>query len=69
MYRNCYGMLISADFYMAKDADIDIEYPAIIIAVPYGGIRERETCVSANELAQVRTKKSAFLTQVDCIIL
>ncbi len=52
LYRNRYGMTVAADLYIAKSAEPEKQYPALIVGAPYGGVKEQGPCVYANELAQ-----------------
>lgn len=51
-YNNRFGVEIAADLYMAEDADLTQEYPAIVIGPPFGGVKEQGPGVYANQLAQ-----------------
>lgn len=51
-YKNRFGIEIAADLYMAKDADMTQQYPALIIGPPFGGVKEQGPGVYANQLAQ-----------------
>lgn len=51
-YNNRFGIEIAADLYMAKDADMNKKYPAIIVGPPFGGVKEQGPGVYANQLAQ-----------------
>ena len=51
-YENRFGIEIASDLYMAKDADMTQQYPAIIIGPPFGGVKEQGPGVYANQLAQ-----------------
>lgn len=51
-YKNRYGIMISADLYMAKNIDMEKKYPAVIIGPPYGGVKEQGPGIYAQELAQ-----------------
>lgn len=51
-YFNRFGIEIAADLYMAKDADLTQQYPAVVVGPPFGGVKEQGPGVYANELAQ-----------------
>lgn len=51
-YKNRYGIELSGDLYMAKDADLNQKYPALVIGAPFGGVKEQGPGVYANQLAQ-----------------
>lgn len=51
-FENRFGIELAGDLYMAKDADMTQNYPAIIIGAPFGGVKEQGPGVYANELAQ-----------------
>ena len=51
-YKNRFGIEIAGDLYMAKDADLTQQYPALVIGPPFGGVKEQGPGVYANELAQ-----------------
>lgn len=51
-YKNRYGIELSGDLYMAKDADMTKQYPALVVGPPFGGVKEQGPGVYANELAQ-----------------
>lgn len=51
-YMNRFGIEIAADLYVAKDADLTQQYPALVIGPPFGGVKEQGPGVYANELAQ-----------------
>ena len=51
-YQNRFGIELAADLYMAKDADMSLKYPAIIVGPPYGGVKEQGPGVYANQLAK-----------------
>lgn len=51
-YKNRFGIEIAGDLYMAIDADMSQQYPAIIIGPPFGGVKEQGPGVYANQLAQ-----------------
>ncbi|MDO4549208.1 MAG: alpha/beta hydrolase [Clostridia bacterium] len=51
-YANRYGIELAGDLYIAKDADMSLKYPALVIGPPFGGVKEQGPGVYANELAQ-----------------
>lgn len=51
-YKNRYGMTIAGDLYTVKDIDLSKKHPALIVGVPYGGVKEQGPGVYANELVQ-----------------
>ena len=51
-YQNRYGITISGDLYTPKNIDAEMDYPAVVIGPPYGGVKEQGPGVYANELAQ-----------------
>ena len=51
-YKNRFGIEIAGDLYIAKDADLSQQYPALVIGPPFGGVKEQGPGVYANELAQ-----------------
>lgn len=51
-YKNRFGIELAGDLYMPKDMDNTVQYPAIVIGAPYGGVKEQGPGVYANQLAQ-----------------
>lgn len=51
-YNNRFGIEMAADLYVAKDADMDKKYPAIVVGPPFGGVKEQGPGVYANQLAK-----------------
>lgn len=51
-YENRYGIELAGDLYMAKGADRNMKYPALVIGPPFGGVKEQGPGVYANELAR-----------------
>lgn len=51
-YKNRFGIELAGDLYIAKDADLSQQYPALVIGPPFGGVKEQGPGVYANELAQ-----------------
>ena len=51
-YQNRYGITIPGDLYTPKNIDAEMDYPAVVIGPPYGGVKEQGPGVYANELAQ-----------------
>ena len=51
-YRNRYGIEMAGDLYIAKSADRSMQYPALVIGPPFGGVKEQGPGVYANQLAQ-----------------
>lgn len=51
-YPNRFGIELAGDLYLAKDADLTQQYPALVIGPPFGGVKEQGPGVYANELAQ-----------------
>ena len=51
-YMTRFGIEIAGDLYIAKDADLTKQYPAIIVGPPFGGVKEQGPGVYANQLAQ-----------------
>ncbi len=51
-YNNRFGIEIAADLYMPADFDSSMQYPAIIVGAPFGGVKEQGPGVYANQLAQ-----------------
>lgn len=51
-YYNRFGIEMAGDLYVAKDADLTRQYPALIVGPPFGGVKEQGPGVYANELAQ-----------------
>ncbi len=51
-YTNRYGIELAADLYTAADLDESLQYPALVIGPPYGGVKEQGPGVYANQLAQ-----------------
>lgn len=51
-FKNRFGIEIAGDLYYAKDIDKTQKYPAIVIAPPFGGVKEQGPGVYANGLAQ-----------------
>ena len=43
---------LAADLYIAKDADLSAQYPAVVIGPPYGGVKEQGPGIYANQLAK-----------------
>jgi fermentation-respiration switch protein FrsA (DUF1100 family) len=43
---------IAADLYYAKDLDKTVNYPALVVGPPFGGVKEQGPGVYANQLAQ-----------------
>ncbi len=50
-YKNRYGITISADLYSAKDLDMAVSHPAVIVGSPYGGVKEQGAGVYAQNMA------------------
>ena len=67
LYRNRYGLDISADLYIRKDVDRNGRHPALIVGAPYGGVKEQGPCVYGSELARrgfiVLTFDQSFMGQ------
>lgn len=51
-YQNRFGIELAGDLYVAKDADLETQHPALVIGPPFGGVKEQGPGVYANELAQ-----------------
>jgi len=51
-YKNRYGIMISADLYIAKDFDENKKYPAVIVGAPYGGVKEQGPGIYAQNMAE-----------------
>jgi uncharacterized protein len=51
-YKNRFGIELSGDLYMPKDADPTQKYPALVIGPPFGGVKEQSPGIYANQLAQ-----------------
>ena len=51
-YKNRFGIELAGDLYIARDADLSQQYPALVIGPPFGGVKEQGPGVYANELAQ-----------------
>lgn len=51
-FQNRYGIKIAGDLYTAKDMDLSVKHPSLIVGAPYGGVKEQGPGVYANELAQ-----------------
>lgn len=51
-YKNRYGITIAGDLYIAKNTDLSIKNPALVIGPPYGGTKEQSPGVYANKLCQ-----------------
>lgn len=51
-YSTRYGVEIAADLYYAKDLDKTVNYPALVVGPPFGGVKEQGPGVYANQLAQ-----------------
>ena len=51
-FQNRYGIRLSGDLYTAKNMDAQVQYPALVIGPPYGGVKEQGPGVYANQLAQ-----------------
>lgn len=51
-FHNRFNMKLAGDLYIAKNADRQQTYPALIIGAPYGGVKEQGPAVYANQLAQ-----------------
>ena len=51
-YNNRFGIEIAADLYVAKDLDTSRKHSAIIVGPPFGGVKEQDPGVYANQLAQ-----------------
>ncbi len=56
-YDNRYGIEIAADLYMSKDLDMSEKHPAIVIAGPFGAVKEQCAGLYAQEMA-----KKGFIT-------
>ncbi|MDO4302057.1 MAG: alpha/beta hydrolase [Clostridia bacterium] len=50
-YDNRYGIEISADLYTPKNMESSQKYPAIVIAGPFGAVKEQSAGLYANQLA------------------
>lgn len=51
-YKNRYGITIAADLYIAKNTDMNKQYPAVIIGSPYGGVKEQGAGIYAQNMAE-----------------
>lgn len=51
-YKNRYGITIAGDLYIAKNTDLSVKNPALVIGPPYGGTKEQSPGVYANKLCQ-----------------
>lgn len=51
-YRTRYGIELSGDLYISKNADLQQKYPALVIGPPFGGVKEQGPGIYANQLAQ-----------------
>lgn len=51
-YLTRYGVEIAADLYYPKDLEKELQYPAVVVGPPFGGVKEQGPGVYANELAQ-----------------
>lgn len=51
-YTNRYGITLAGDLYVSKDLDRSQTHPALVVGPPYGGVKEQEPGVYANQLAQ-----------------
>lgn len=59
-YDNRYGIEISADIYMPKNMDKSQKYPAIVVAGPFGAVKEQAAGLYANQLASYGFVAVAF---------
>lgn len=59
-YDNRYGIEISADMYMPKNMNESQKYPAIVIAGPFGAVKEQAAGLYANQLASYGFVTIAF---------
>lgn len=51
-YKNRFGIEIAADLYTPKTLDKNAKHPAVVIGPPFGGVKEQEPGVYANQLAK-----------------
>lgn len=51
-FKNQYGMDVVGNLYMPKDADPNIQYPAIIVGHPMGAVKEQSSNLYAQKLAE-----------------
>lgn len=51
-YPNRFGIMISADLYLAKDFDKSVRHSAVLIGPPYGGTKEQAPGIYAQNMAQ-----------------
>lgn len=51
-YPTRFGVEIAADLYIAKDLDLTVKHPALVVGPPFGGVKEQSPGVYANQLAQ-----------------
>ena len=56
-FKNRFGINLAGDLYFAKDLDISVKHPAIVIGAPYGGVKEQSPGIYAQEMA-----KNGFVT-------
>lgn len=52
VYKNRCGLDIVGELYHSRGMDLSEKHPALIVGVPYGGVKEQGPCVYGNELAQ-----------------
>ena len=51
-YNNRYGIALAGDLYVSKGLDRTQKHPALVVGVPYGGVKEQGPSVYAGELAR-----------------
>lgn len=50
-FKNRFDIKIAADMYLPKDMNNGQKYPAIVVAPPYGGVKEQSAGLYAQEMA------------------
>lgn len=50
-FKNCYGIILSGDLYLPKNAGNE-KLPALAISGPFGAVKEQSSGLYANEMAQ-----------------
>ena len=51
-YRTRYGIELAGDLYVAKDTDLTVGYPGLVVGPPFGDVKELGPGVYGNDLAK-----------------